>query len=77
MSTTTILVLSVQNSQPYRNTHKKGKAIPVRGRGGPLNSETSRFTHFLYNSLTDGGEVFSLRRRRPFTTRKIPGTHFC
>jgi hypothetical protein len=32
---------------------------------------------FLYNQLTDGGEVVSLKRRPPFTTRNIPGTHFC
>jgi hypothetical protein len=25
----------------------------------------------------DGGEVVSLTRRPPFTSRKIPGTHFC
>jgi hypothetical protein len=33
--------------------------------------------HFLDNRLTDGGEVVSPMRRRPFTPRKIPGTHFC
>jgi hypothetical protein len=32
---------------------------------------------FLYNRLTDGGEVVSLTRRPPFTPRKIPGTGFC
>jgi hypothetical protein len=26
---------------------------------------------------TDGGEIVSLRRRPPFTPRKIPDTHFC
>jgi hypothetical protein len=34
----------------------------------------SRFPHFLDNRLTDGGEVVTLTRRPPFTTRKIPGT---
>jgi hypothetical protein len=38
--------------------------------------ETSKLPHFLDSPLTDGGEV-SLRRRPPFTPRKIPGTHFC
>jgi hypothetical protein len=55
---------------------KKGKAIPVTGRGGPHGCETSRLPHFLDNRLTDGGEV-SLTRLPPFTPRKIPGTHFC
>jgi hypothetical protein len=39
--------------------------------------EMSRLPHFLDNQLTDGGKVVSLMRRPPFTTRKIPGTHFC
>jgi hypothetical protein len=55
----------------------KGKAIPATGRGGLQSFETSRLPHFLDNRLTDGGEVVSLTRRRPFTPRKIPGTHFC
>jgi hypothetical protein len=29
------------------------------------------------NRLTDGGEVVNLRRRSPFTPKKIHGTHFC
>jgi hypothetical protein len=57
--------------------YKKGKAIPVTDRGGPQGCETSRFSHFLDNRLTDGGKVVSLQRRPPFTPRKIPGTHFC
>jgi hypothetical protein len=55
----------------------KGKAIAVTGRGGPYGCETSRLPHFLYNRLTDGGEVVSFTRRPTFTPRKIPGTHFC
>jgi hypothetical protein len=35
----------------------KGKAVPVRGRGGPRGCGTSRLPHFLDNQLTDGGEV--------------------
>jgi hypothetical protein len=42
---------------------KKGKAIPVTGRGGPQGYETSRLPHFLHNRLTDGGKVVSLMRR--------------
>jgi hypothetical protein len=45
--------------------YKKGKAIPVTGRGGPQGRETSRLPHFLDNRLTDGGEVASLTRRHP------------
>jgi hypothetical protein len=56
---------------------KKGKAIPVTGREGPSGCETSRLLYFLDNRLTDGGKVFSHTRRPPFTSRKIPGTHFC
>jgi hypothetical protein len=55
---------------------EKGKAIPVTGRGGPQDCETSRIPHFLGNRLTDADEVVSLTRRPPFTPRKIPGTHF-
>jgi hypothetical protein len=54
---------------------KKGKAIPVTGRGGPYGCETSRLPHFLDSHLTDGAEVVSLTRRPSFTPRKIPGTH--
>jgi hypothetical protein len=32
---------------------------------------------FLDNRLTDGSEVVSLKRRPPFTPRKIRDTHFC
>jgi hypothetical protein len=55
----------------------KGKDIPVTGHEGPEGCQTSRLPHFLDNRLTDGGEVVSLKRRPPFTPRKIPGTHFC
>jgi hypothetical protein len=42
---------------------KKGKAIPVTGRGGPFGSEMLRIPHYLHNRLTGGGKVVSLRRR--------------
>jgi hypothetical protein len=32
----------------------------------------SRLPNFQQNRLSDGGEVVSLMRRRPFTLRKIP-----
>jgi hypothetical protein len=57
--------------------NKKGKAISVTGREGPLGCETSRLPQFLDNRLTEGGKVVSLTCRPPFTPRKIPGTHFC
>jgi hypothetical protein len=56
---------------------KKGKSVLVTGREGQSGCETSRLPHCLDNQLMDGGEVVSLRRRLPFTPRKIPGTHFC
>jgi hypothetical protein len=49
------------------NFTRKGKAIPVTGRGGPQGCETSRLPHFLDNRLTDGGEIVSLTRRPLFT----------
>jgi hypothetical protein len=45
--------------------------------GGPYSCETLRLPHFLDNLLTDAGEVVNLNRWPPFTTRKIPDTHFC
>jgi hypothetical protein len=45
-----------------RRLSKKGKAIPVTGRGGPW-GETSRLPHFLDNRPTDGGEAVSLARQ--------------
>jgi hypothetical protein len=49
---------------------KKGKAIPVTGRGGPQGCETSRLPHYLNSRLTDGGKVVSLMRRPPFTPQE-------
>jgi hypothetical protein len=46
------------------------KAIPVTGRGGPYNCETSRLPNFLDNRFTDGGEAVILRRRPPFTPQE-------
>jgi hypothetical protein len=51
----------------------KGKAIPLTGREDPQGCVMSRIPHFLDNLLRDGGDVFSLRRRPPFTPRKIAG----
>jgi hypothetical protein len=37
-----------------------------------------RGSHIFIDSwLTDGGEVVSLTRQPPFSSGKIPGTHFC
>jgi hypothetical protein len=55
---------------------KKGKAIPVTGRGGPQSCGTFSLPHCLDNRLTNGGEAVSLMHQPPFTPRKIPGTHF-
>jgi hypothetical protein len=49
---------------------KKGKAIPVTVRGGPLGCETAKLPHFLDNRLTDDGEVVSLTRRPHFTPQE-------
>jgi hypothetical protein len=50
---------------------KKGKTIPVTGRGGSQGCKTSRLPHFLDNRLTDGSEVVSLTRRPPFTPQEV------
>jgi hypothetical protein len=55
----------------------KRKAILVTGRGGPYGCDKSRLPHFLDIRLTDSGEVASLTLRHGFTSRMIPGTHFC
>jgi hypothetical protein len=55
---------------------KRGKAIPVTGRGGPQECETSRLPHCLDNRLTDGDKVVSFKHRPPFNPMKISNTHF-
>jgi hypothetical protein len=53
----------------------KGKAFHVTGRGNPCTSETSRVPLCPDNQLIAGGEVVSLKHRRPeCTLRKILGT---
>jgi hypothetical protein len=59
------------------NVQNKGKAISVRGCRRPQSCEPLRLPHFIDDRLTDGGKVVSLTSRPLFTTRKIPGTHFC
>jgi hypothetical protein len=56
---------------------KKGKTLPVRGRGGPWGCETSRLPHFLDNRFTNAREVVSRTCRPPFTPWKMLATHFC
>jgi hypothetical protein len=71
-------VLSVKVIRHVINTPGiESKVIPVTGRGGPQDGETSRLPHFTDNRLRDGGEAVSLRRRPPFTSSKIRGIHFC
>jgi hypothetical protein len=45
---------------------KRGKAMPVTGRGGPLDLETSRIPHFLGTRFTGGDEGMNITRRPPF-----------
>jgi hypothetical protein len=61
-------ILEVLRNQLEIN--KKGKAIRVTGREGPYGCEPSRLPHFPDNRLTDGGEVVSLTRRKPFTLQE-------
>jgi hypothetical protein len=53
----------------YVNSLKK-EDIPVTGRRGSWDCETSRIPPFLENRLTDGGEVASLMRRPSFTPQE-------
>jgi hypothetical protein len=39
--------------------------------------EILRLTHFIDSWLTDGSEDVILMHWLIFTSRKIPGTHFC
>jgi hypothetical protein len=52
------------------------ETIPGTGHGGPFGCETSRLPYFLYNRLIDGAGVLSRKHWLPFSSRKIPGTHF-
>jgi hypothetical protein len=45
---------------------RKGKAVPVTDRGGPLGCEMLRLPHFLDNQFTDDGDLVSLTRRLLF-----------
>jgi hypothetical protein len=49
---------------------KKGKAIPVTGRGGLKGCETSRLPDLLDNQITGGSGVVSLMRQQPFTPQE-------
>jgi hypothetical protein len=53
----------MKHAGQVHNIVKKGKSIPVTGRGGPLGCASSRLPHFLDSRLTDSGEVVSLLRR--------------
>jgi hypothetical protein len=48
---------------------KKGKDIPVTGRGGPYGCEMSRLPHYLDKWLTDGSKIVSPTSRLSFTPR--------
>jgi hypothetical protein len=56
---------------------QKNKGIPSTGHGDLESCETSRLSHFLDNGLTHGGEVVSLTRHPPFTSRKMFDSHLC
>jgi hypothetical protein len=48
---------------------KKGKDIPVTGRGGPQGCKRLWLPHYLDKRLTDGGKVVSPTRRTHFAPR--------
>jgi hypothetical protein len=72
---------SMDNGLPSSNqfrfqVKKKANDIPTTLRGGPKICETSRLSHFVDNLLTNVSKLVSFTRR-PFNSRKIPGSHFC
>jgi hypothetical protein len=56
-------IFNVHAGYRYSKKKKKGKAIPVTGRGGPYDCETSRLPQFLDNRLTDCRKFVGLTRR--------------
>jgi hypothetical protein len=50
---------------------KKGKAVPVEGRGGPWGCGTLGLPHFLNGRLTDDGGVIGLRAGRPLPPGRL------
>jgi hypothetical protein len=52
-------VYKIYGTEGKLDLKKLDKAIPVTGRGGSWGFEMSSLKHFLYNRLTDGGEVVS------------------
>jgi hypothetical protein len=61
----------------FGTTHVRGKSISVTAYGVSWGCEVMDISHFLHDWFTEGDDVVSLRRRPPFTARKIPVTHFC
>jgi hypothetical protein len=55
----------------------KGVSLSLYRPWGPLGLREVEAPTFSDIRLTDGGKVVSSTRRQLFTTRKIPGTHFC
>jgi hypothetical protein len=56
------------------NTGKKGKVLPVTGRGGPWGCKTSRLPRFVDSRLTDGARLSVLRAGRALPQRKCHST---
>jgi hypothetical protein len=61
----------------FQNSVVKVKRYPCNRPWRLYGCETSRLPRLLDNRLTDGGEVASLTRQPPYTSKKISGTHFC
>jgi hypothetical protein len=64
--TNCILITKTKNrncTAPKSARRKKWKAILAAGSGDSLYYQTSKLSHFLDNSLKDGGKVVNLARR--------------
>jgi hypothetical protein len=73
---TSIKLFDMKLYENLSSGKKTVKLSPITGCGGPYGCETSRLPHLPDNRLTGGSDVVSLTRRRAFTPRKSPGTHF-
>jgi hypothetical protein len=64
----TVENISIQNGRVLLKAGLVKVEGNVKGKG-PQSCQSSRFPHFLYTRLTDGGEVVRLKLRLAFTPR--------
>jgi len=60
----------------FKETQKKGKAVPLQAWSGPEGSGKLRFPDFM-TTAQNSGKVVRLMHRPPLPPGNVPGTHFC